>query len=237
MKKLFVAYYRVSTEEQDKSGLGLKAQRASVTNFIKQNGILQAEFTDVESGASDARQGIRNAISECKFSGATLIVKEMSRISRGGLKTMSELEESNIPFIESTSPHDPSMVKGIKFIIAKEEREKISTRTKDALAEIKAKIENGEEHVSKSGKVVERLGNPKNLTDYSRERSIEVRKKKAHEHPDNVKAGAFIVALKESGDNFVTITKKLNNNGFVTSRGNEFNQVQTKRLFLRYAQS
>jgi len=139
--KNYVAYYRVSTKDQGKSGLGLSAQRKSVTDFIETNGNLIAEFQDVESGASNERKGIQMAIEECKVSGATLVVKEMSRISRGGFKVMVELEEAGIPFIESTAPHDPEMVKGIKFVLAKDEREKISTRTKDALSQIKSKID------------------------------------------------------------------------------------------------
>ena len=88
-------------------------------------------------------------------------------------------------------------------------------------------------HVSKAGNVVTALGNPENLSDYSRQRSIEVRTKKALQNPDNVKAGAFIVALSDS-HNFKPITQKLNSAGFRTSTGNEFSQVQTKRSYIRY---
>lgn len=232
--KNYVAYYRVSTEEQGKSGLGLDAQKKSVTDYVKKHGELKGHYTDIESGKSDSRKGIKDAIEACKKHGATLVVKEMSRISRGGFKIMVELEEAGIPFIESTAPHDPSMVKAIKFVLAKEEREKLSTRTKDALAEIKRKIKRGEEHISKNGNVVKGLGNPENLTDYARERSAEVRREKALNDSNNVKAGAFIVACRKSGQSFVMITNKLNETGFVTSRGNRFNQVQTKRLFNRY---
>ena len=158
----------------------------------------------------------------------------MSRISRGGFRSMVELEEAGVPFIESTSPHDPSMVKGIKFVLAREEREKISTRTKDALDQIKGKLLRGEEHISKNGNVVHGLGNPENLSQLSRDKSIEVRVKKALNNPQNVMAGAFIVELRNSGENFSRITGKLNSAGFKTSRGNDFSQVQTKRLYKRY---
>ena len=101
----YVAYYRVSTEEQGQSGLGLKAQATSVINYIDQNGILVGEYQDIESGASEKRQGMLQAIQACKENGATLVVKEMSRISRGGFKYRQMLEEAGIDFIECSSPH------------------------------------------------------------------------------------------------------------------------------------
>lgn len=229
----YVAYYRVSTEEQGSSGLGLKAQKAAVMSYIGQNGELQGEFQDIESGASESRTGMIDAIEACKLNDAILVVKEMSRISRGGYKYRQMLDEANIDFIESCSPHDPEVVKDIKFSLAKEERTKIRQRTRDALSQIKYKLATGEVHISKAGNVVKALGNPSHLTDYSRQRSIEVRKKMALENPDNVKAGAFIIALADS-HTFKLITQKLNTAGFRTSRGNEFSEVQTKRLYNRY---
>ena len=229
----YIAYYRVSTEEQGSTGLGIEAQKTAVLSFIKQNGELQGEFEDIESGASETRKGMVEAIEMCKLHDATLVVKEMSRISRGGYKYRQMLDEAKIDFIECSSPHDPEVVKDIKFSLAKDERAKVRQRTTDALAEIKAKLDRGEIHVSKAGNVVEALGCPANLTDYSRQKSIEVRKKKALENPDNVKAGAFIVALSDT-HNFKQITQKLNAAGFRTSRGNEFSEVQTKRLYNRY---
>lgn len=232
MKK-YVAYYRVSTEEQGDSRLGLMAQMRSVTNFILEQGELVGQYQDIESGASESRKGILEAIMKAKDEGATVVVKEMSRISRGGYKYRQLLDEYNIDFIECDSPHDPEVVKDIKFSLAKEERKKIRRRVTEALGEIKHKIANGEEHISKAGNVVTALGNPENLTDKARERSIEVRKRKALEDSNNVKAGAFIVALADS-HTFKAITQKLNQAGFKTSRGNKFSEVQTKRLYDRY---
>ena len=233
MKQQYVAYYRVSTEEQGHSGLGLKAQRDAVLSYVSEAGELKGEFQDVESGASEERRGMTSAIEACKRYGATLGGKEMSRISRGGYKFRQQLEDAKINFIECMSPHDPEVVKDIKFSLAKEERAKVATRTADALSQIKGKLDRGEVHVSKSGNIVTALGKPENLTEYSRQRSIEVRQAKAFNNPDNMKAGAFIVALAET-HNFKQITQKLNEAGFRTSRGNLFSEVQTKRLYNRY---
>lgn len=229
----YVAYYRVSTEEQGNSGLGLKAQATSVLHYIAQAGELVGEYQDIESGASESRKGMVAAIEACKKNNATLVVKEMSRISRGGFKYRQILEDAKIDFIECSSPHDPEFVKDIKFSLAKDERKKIRQRTKDALNEIKLKVNRGETHISKSGKIVLALGKPENLTDLARENSIKSRKEKALTDENNVRAGAFIVALS-GNNNFKQITQKLNQAGFKTSRGNQFSEVQTKRLYNRY---
>jgi DNA invertase Pin-like site-specific DNA recombinase len=232
----YVAYYRVSTEEQGTSGLGLKAQATSVLNYISQSGELVGEFQDIESGASESRQGMVAAIEACKIHKAILVVKEMSRISRGGFKYRQLMEDSKVDFIECNSPHDPEFVKDIKFSLAKDERKKIRQRTKDALGEIKLKIERGETHVSKAGNIVTALGNPDNLSDKARAISIAVRKDKAMNDENNVRAGAFIIALADS-NNFKQITQKLNAAGFKTSRGNDFSEMQAKRLYNRYKEN
>lgn len=236
MQKKYIGYYRVSTEEQGKSGLGLEAQKTSVLEFIRNNGELVAEFQDIESGASENRMGMMEAILKAKDEGATIVVKEISRISRGGFKYRQMMEEYGIDFVECSSPYDPDIVKDIKFSLAKEERSKIKVRVKDALGEIKKKLERGEQHVSKTGNIVTSLGKPENLTDKSRERSIEVRKKQAMEHPNNVKATAFIIELAKD-HTFKAITQKLNKAGFKTSRGNDFSEMQTKRLYNRHVES
>lgn len=230
----YVAYYRVSTDEQGKSGLGLNSQKLSVTSFIKGNGILVGEFQDIESGASEVRLGMQHAIKSCIDNKATLVVKELSRITRGGFKYRQLLDESGINFIECDSPYDPEIVKDIKFSLAKEERKKIKERTSLALKQIKNKISNGDIHISKSGNVVKYLGNPKNLTNKSREISIKVRKKIAYENTDSKKAGAFITVLKNSGCSYKDISIKLNEAGFKTPRGSVFYPVQVKRLYERY---
>lgn len=231
----YVAYYRVSTEEQGTSGLGLKAQATSVLNYISQAGELVGEYQDIESGASETRKGMVAAIEACKRSGATLVVKEMSRISRGGFKYRQLMEDSKVDFIECSSPHDPEFVKDIKFSLAKDERKKIRQRTKDALGEIKLKLDRGEVHTSKAGNIVVSLGKPENLTDSARLASIKSRRDKAMTDENNVRAGAFIKALADTV-NFKQITKMLNEAGFKTSRGNKFSEVQTKRLYNRYKQ-
>ena len=233
--KLYIAYYRVSTEEQGGTGLGLNAQRSSVHTFVKNNGELVGEFTEVESGAKNNRKELDAAIDMCVKLKAILVVKNLSRISRGGYKIMGKLQDLGVEFIESTSPFDNQLIKEFKFSMAKEELEKISERTSSALQEIKAKIKNGEKHISKAGNVVKSLGCPENLTDESRQKAKKARIEKALNNENNKRAGAFILALSKAGLSFYAITSQLNQSGFKTSRGNDFSEVQTKRLFNRYS--
>lgn len=233
--KAFIGYYRVSTEEQGQSGLGLKAQQHSVRTFCQSAGDLIGEFTDIESGKNDQRANLDLAIQTCVKTGATLVVKDLSRISRGGFKIMVKLQESGVEYIEATSPYDNQLIKEIKFSLAKEEREKISERTTAALGEIKQKILRGETHISKSGNVVTHLGNPQNLTAEAIKKGAIARSKAAKENPNNKRAGALVVTLKDGGATLDKIAVTLNENGFKTARGCEFTRTQVKRLYERYA--
>lgn len=234
--KTYIGYYRVSTEEQGHSGLGLKSQQNYVRSFAQSNGILLSEFKDIESGTKDSRNGLKAAIRECCNQGATLVAYDITRISRGGFSMMAELEKSGIQFIEALSPNDSEFSKNVKFIVAKNEAENISRNTKKALRVIQDKLDRGETHISKSGRVITRLGSPVPISRDAIEKSAEVRKQMAIQNPDNKKAGAFIVALyNEGGKSFYAITKALNKSGFKTSKGNDFSQVQVKRLYERYS--
>src|SRR5882757_5553169 len=80
---LFIAYYRVSTSQQGKSGLGLEAQRAAVAAYLNGgNWQLIGEFTEVESGKVDARPQLDAAMARCRLTGATLVVAKLDRLSR-----------------------------------------------------------------------------------------------------------------------------------------------------------
>ena len=230
-KAKYIGYYRVSTEKQGKSGWGLNAQMAAVRAFAKNNGQLLDEFQDIESGAKADREGLRRAINAAKFHGAVLLVKDVSRISRGGLQSMAELERLGIDYVQTDSPGDDSLVKGVKISIAKQERENISLRTKAALKQIKLKIDSGEHHTSKAGNVVHRLGNPENFTDAARQLGGQATKKKALENSANRMAHAFASELYKNGSSYPDIQRALNRAGFMTSAGNEFSYMAVKRLF------
>ena len=79
----FVAYFRVSTDRQGKSGLGLEAQRKSVLDFLDGGRwSLVAEFTEVESGKRSDRPQLAKALDACRRQKAKLVIAKLDRLSR-----------------------------------------------------------------------------------------------------------------------------------------------------------
>ena len=228
--KNYVSYYRVSTEKQGLSGLGLQAQKDSVMAFIDQNGDLKGQFTDVESGANNERAGLRDAIAAAVRHNATIVVKELSRITRSGYKVLADLEELGINYIESNSPHDSQLLKEIKITLAKDERLKIITRTKDALQVIKDELKENGCYTTKAGANITSLGNIGFLDDRARQKSVLSRKAKAKNNPNTIKAKAFAESLLQNKMSRYKIAKVLNDNGFKTPRGGNFSVTQVSRL-------
>jgi DNA invertase Pin-like site-specific DNA recombinase len=233
--RLFVPYYRVSSEDQGKSGLGINSQRRFVRDYCETNGTILEEFNDVFSGASAEREGLTKAIKLCKSSGAVLVAYDITRISRGGLNVRFVLETEKIEYLGALSPHDSSFSKGIKFEVAKEERERISSNTKKALNEIKIHIKENGFHISKAGNTITSLGSPNNLSSKARCNSIETRKKKAKDNINNKMAYSLIKVLRsKSKETYAAISNSLNESGFKTSRGSNFSAMQVKRVYELY---
>lgn len=131
----YVAYYRVSTERQGKSGLGLDAQRATVQSFAGEGTIL-GEYVEVESGANNARQELASAIGHARLSGATLIIARLDRLSRN-VAFIAALMDSGIDFVCCDNPHANRFTIHVLAAMAEYERGLISERTKAALAAAK----------------------------------------------------------------------------------------------------
>jgi DNA invertase Pin-like site-specific DNA recombinase len=126
----FVAYFRVSTDRQGKSGLGLDAQREVVMNYL--NGgrwSLVDEFTEVESGKRADRPELEKALAACKKQKAKLVIDRLSR----NLAFIATLMESGVEFVAVDNPHANKLTVHILAAVAQHEREMISERTKAAL--------------------------------------------------------------------------------------------------------
>jgi DNA invertase Pin-like site-specific DNA recombinase len=135
----FVAYYRVSTQRQGRSGLGLEAQRAAVMGFlIGGDWQLVDEFTEVESGAHDDRPKLAEAMKACRLKGATLVIAKLDRLSRDAVFLLN-LQKGSIPFVAADMPSANEMTVGLMAVIAQGERRMISDRTKAALTAVKAR--------------------------------------------------------------------------------------------------
>lgn len=138
----FVAYYRVSTERQGQSGLGLEAQRKAVLDYL--NGgrwKLIAEHTEVESGKHNDRPELAKALAACRVHGATLVVAKLDRLSRNAafLMKLRDAGAQGVNFVAVDMPDANGMVIGVMALVAQHEREAISARTKAALAAAKAR--------------------------------------------------------------------------------------------------
>ncbi|PQJ79398.1 recombinase family protein [Polaribacter porphyrae] len=215
----YVAYYRVSTQKQGKSGLGLDSQQSAVIRFINSEDSLIQSYTDVESGKNNNRPNLLKAIEHCKNENATLLIARLDRLSRNAAFIFT-LRDTGVKFTAVDMPEANSVTVGIMAVLSQDERERISQRTKAALSELKLKGV--------------KLGSPQNLTLEARKKGLEARMRYANENENNKKAGEFIISLCKNGLSFYAITKKLNQLGFKTRHGKEFQQVQVHRLYDRY---
>lgn len=139
-----VPYYRVSTQRQGRSGLGLEAQRAAVIRFAEAEGLtLGPEFIEVETGkghdALDRRPQLAAALAEAKRCKVAICVAKLDRLSRD-VAFVSGLMAQRVPFVvaELGPGVDPFLLH-LYAALAEKERALISTRTKAALAAAKGR--------------------------------------------------------------------------------------------------
>lgn len=139
MNGKFVAYYRVSTTQQGKSGLGLEAQKSAVLGYLNGgNWNLLAEFTEVESGKRKNRPELNKALALCRKQKATLVIAKLDRLARN-LHFISGLMEAKVEFVAVDMPTANRLTVHILAAVAEEEARAISARTKAALASAKAR--------------------------------------------------------------------------------------------------
>ena len=135
----YIAYYRVSTEEQGTSGHGLDAQRAAVQRYLEAHGgHLAQEYTEVESGKKNNRPELTAAIDECRRQRATLLIAKLDRLARN-VYFISGLIESRVDFVCCDNPHANKVMIQMLAVFAEFERDRISERTKEGLAAARAK--------------------------------------------------------------------------------------------------
>lgn len=135
----FIAYYRVSTDRQGRSGLGLDAQREAVAQFLSGNAAtVIAEFVEIESGGKSDRPKLRDALDACQRGKATLLIAKLDRLARS-VAFISALMEAKTNFLAVDMPHASRLVLHVMAAFAEHEREMIRERTKAALAAAKAR--------------------------------------------------------------------------------------------------
>lgn len=221
MTQPIVAYYRVSTREQGRTGLGLDAQREAVARFADAEGFeILAEFTEVETGkGSDAlerRPQLDAALAAARRHGkCPVVVSKLDRLSRD-VHFVSGLMAHRVPFIvaELGADADPFMLH-LYVALAEKERNLISARTKAALAAAKARGT--------------QLGNPR-LAD-ARAVAHARLKGDAEAHARTV-APAIREARAAGATSLRSIATALNARGIATARGGRW-EAQTVANVLR----
>ena len=202
----YVAYYRVSTLRQGRSGLGLEAQQQAVREFLIGNGAeIVAEFTEVESGSKSDRPELDRALAACRLRGATLVIAKLDRLSRDAAFLLN-LQKANVRFVAADMPEANEMVVGIMAVVAQAERKMISDRTKAALAAAKRRGV--------------KLGN-NNLTDGARRlgssASAQARGKRAAQRAADV--APTMRELMSTGLSLRQVAASLNEMGVLAPRG------------------
>ncbi len=137
----FVTYFRVSTQRQGASGLGLDAQREAVARYL--NGgdwEIVGEFMEIESGrkGDDQRPQLAAALAACQKQGARLLVAKLDRLDRS-VHFVSGLMRSKVKFVAVDLPEANDLTIHIMAAFAEHEAQRNSQRTKDALAAAKAR--------------------------------------------------------------------------------------------------
>jgi DNA invertase Pin-like site-specific DNA recombinase len=220
-KKLFVSYYRVSTDRQGKSGLGLEAQKETVRKHIKDSGELVAEYTEIESGRKIDRTELLKAINHSRSIGGTLAIAKLDRLSRNVAFTAT-LMESGANFVACDNPQATKLTIHVLAAVAEEEARAISQRTKDALTAYKAR----------GGKLGAHRPNSKPLSREAARRGSQrggqTMRQKAKEASTHV--WPTIIKLRKEGKSLREISAVLNGAGFITRRGKQWNATQVKRV-------
>jgi DNA invertase Pin-like site-specific DNA recombinase len=134
----FLAYYRVSTDRQGRSGLGLEAQQAAVRGYLGAAAPI-AEFTEIETGKRNDRPQLKEALALCRKRKAKLVIAKLDRLSRN-LAFIATLMDSGVEFVAVDNPHATRLTLHIlAAAVAEHERHMIADRTTAALQAAKAR--------------------------------------------------------------------------------------------------
>lgn len=216
----FVAYYRVSTQKQGRSGLGIEAQRKAVEDFLNGGSWqLIKEFVEVESGKKADRPQLAKALQACRVHGARLVIAKLDRLSRDAHFLLG-LEKAGVDFTAADMPTANRLTVGIMAMVADEERRMISARTKAALAAAKRRGV--------------KLGGDRGVkpTDRARAAATKALREQAQSRADDL--SGIVQELQASGlTSLRGIAEGLNSRGIPTARGASWSSPQVMRLLER----
>jgi DNA invertase Pin-like site-specific DNA recombinase len=210
----FVAYYRVSTDKQGKSGLGLEAQIAAVQQHTKRSGSeIAAAFQEVETGKHSDRPQLQAALKLCRQKKAVLVIAKLDRLSRDP-DFIGSLLKAEIDFVACDMPTANKLTIRIMAAIAEHEREATSQRTKEALQAAKARGQ--------------KLGNPRpNMAKIHSQRTHHARQFRESVYP-------LIKQLKDEGKTLRAIADYLNERGIRSQNNRQWHLEAVRLVLLRH---
>lgn len=210
----YIAYYRVSTDKQGKSGLGLEAQRQSVTEFVAGRGTVLQEFTEIESGKKNDRPQLAAALALCRKHKARLIIAKLDRLARN-VHFISGLMESHVDFVAVDMPEASRFTIHILAAVAEHEREMISKRTKEAMKAAKARGT--------------KLGNPMPLAASLKARTV--RTSQAEQFRETLKP--LVSELRAKGYGYKAIAKELNQRHILTANNRQWYATSVRNVLTK----
>lgn len=218
-----VAYERVSTARQGRSGLGLEAQRKAIDDFAaSKDAKVLARFTEVESGRKAERPELEKALTLAKLTGATLVIAKLDRLSRNAAFLLT-LQASSVRFVACDMPEANDLTVGIMALVAQQEREAISRRTKEALAAAKARGV--------------KLGNPNGAAALRRAGKGGNALREAVRHNADAfaeKVAPVVTEIRAAGlTSLRAMATELNARGILTHRGGQWHVSSVKNLLAR----
>lgn len=228
----YIAYLRVSSKDQGDSMLGLESQKRDVESFVqRREGRLIFTFQEIESGTGKNaanRPVLDEAIAKCKEHDATLVIAKIDRLYRN-VYFISKLKHDGLKFISLDNEHANTTTLYVLAAMAEEEANRISQRTKNALASIKERIKKDGKHISKKGNVITKLGSAENFTEEGRKNGGKSTKQKFDRNPR--KKRAKLVISKMMGDySAEAIAQALNDNDMKSVKGGKWSMTTVYRL-------
>ena len=214
MSEVFVPYFRVSTDQQGRSGLGLEAQRRVVGDYVRGvGGEMLDEFVEVESGKRSDRPELARALAMARRKKATLLVAKLDRLARN-THFITSLQQSGASFRAADMPQANEFMVQILAAVAEYEARLISERTKAGLASARLRGV--------------KLGKPENLArgnhaaaclNAARAQAVAARMRPVL---DTLMAGGITSAK--------ALAQHLNAKGYVTDRGCQWYPTTVSRL-------
>lgn len=205
----YVAYFRVSTATQGRSGLGLAAQQTKIREFLSSDDDVIAEYIEVQSGKLDTRAELWKAIHHAKKHSAKMLIAKLDRFSRR-VSFIAGIMEQGIGLVVAEMPHATDFQLHIFAALAQEERRLISERTRNALAEAKRRgVQLGRNGASLA------LQNKAEALDFARALEPTIRH------------------LWNDGQSYSAIARYLNDAGIPTRRGGKFAPETAKQVVQR----